>query len=62
MLAACEDKLPALFDEHRNERILHIMSLECKMHLECRKNGRLARYVNHSCYPNLYVKKWTVQG
>ena len=30
--------------------------------LDARKFGSVARYINHSCKPNAYVRKWSVDG
>ena len=60
-LATCEDKLTELFYEHRNEKMLHIMSLDHKTHLDSRNHGRLGRQFDHSFYPNCYVDKWKAQ-
>ena len=60
-LATCEDKLPALFDEFKNERMLWIILLEREMCLDSRKHVVLVLHINHSCWANCYVEKWEVQ-
>ena len=58
----CKDKLPALLNEFRNERMLCVVKFDKKTCLDGRKHGGVARHVNYSCDPNFYAAKWSVKG
>ena len=57
-----KEKLPALFDTFRNERMLRIIFFFSKECLNDRKHGGLLQFINYSCDPNCYVEKWLVRG
>jgi serine/threonine protein kinase len=54
--------LESLFNEYHRERMLYIMRLDGDVYIDARKQGGLARYINHSCQPNCIVDRWKVFG
>lgn len=40
----------------------YIISLNASESIDATKKGSLARFINHSCFPNCETRKWTVLG
>lgn len=55
-------KLTHLFNRYKLDRRLYILGLGNGVYLDARKQGGIARFINHSCDPNCQMERWTVNG